>query len=293
MRRIYVIFFVAVSLLILPIESKSLSETNVSFSSESLVRGGIILITVKADRFEKPQVTWIKKEIPLVYCQGNDAWRGFVAADLSQKAGGYKGVVQSPSTGFEKEFYVRVNDKDYGVRKLKLPRKKVDLDTITLNRVKNEASIVNALWAVDITAPAWEGEFLMPVGGKVIGAFGKRSIINNNKRALHTGIDLRGKQGTPVKATNNGRVMLVADHFFTGNSLYLDHGGGIISMYFHLDKIMVEEGNTIKRGEIIGLVGSTGRATGPHLHWGVRINGARVNPLTLIELSKELGEYSR
>jgi murein DD-endopeptidase MepM/ murein hydrolase activator NlpD len=169
----------------------------------------------------------------------------------------------------------------------------VDLDTITLNRVKNEASIVNALWAVDITAPAWEGEFLMPVGGKVIGAFGKRSIINNNKRALHTGIDLRGKQGTPVKATNNGRVMLVADHFFTGNSLYLDHGGGIISMYFHLDKIMVEEGNTIKRGEIIGLVGSTGRATGPHLHWGVRINGARVNPLTLIELSKELGEYSR
>ena len=85
---------------------------------------------------------------------------------------------------------------------------------------------------------------------------------------------------------NHGRVVLVADHFFTGLSVVVDHGGGIQSMYFHLEKILVKEGQPVKKGEVIGRVGSTGRSTGPHLHLGVRVNGARVDPLRLIELSR-------
>ena len=272
----------------MPLKSESSAETEVFFSSDSLVRGDLILITIKADILEKPQIIWRKKEIPLIYSQANASWRGFIAADLKQKPGVYKVVVQLPSSGFEKEFYIRVNDRDYGVRKLNLDPKKVELDAEALNRVKNEAAIVNKLWTADCQLPLWDDRFLMPVDKKIVGTFGRRSIINKRKRAPHTGVDISGKLGDPVKAIHNGTVMLVADHFFTGNSLYLDHGGCIISMYFHLDKILVKDGDQIEKGQIIGLVGATGRVTGPHLHWGVRINGARVNPLTLIELSREL-----
>ncbi|GAB6271058.1 MAG: M23 family metallopeptidase [Smithellaceae bacterium] len=288
MSRTYAVFFLAVCFLLMPLKSESSAETEVFFSSVSLVRGDLILITIKADILEKPQIIWRKKEIPLIYSQANASWRGFIAADLKQKPGVYKVVVQLPSSGFEKEFYIRVNDRDYGVRKLNLDPKKVELDAEALNRVKNEAAIVNKLWTADCQLPLWDDRFLMPVDKKIVGTFGRRSIINKRKRAPHTGVDISGKLGDPVKAIHNGTVMLVADHFFTGNSLYLDHGGCIISMYFHLDKILVKDGDQIEKGQIIGLVGATGRVTGPHLHWGVRINGARVNPLTLIELSREL-----
>jgi murein DD-endopeptidase MepM/ murein hydrolase activator NlpD len=90
---------------------------------------------------------------------------------------------------------------------------------------------------------------------------------------------------------NSGKVVLTGDHFFTGLTVVIDHGGGIQSMYFHLDKILVQEDQKVGKGEVIGLVGSTGRATGPHLHLGVRVNGARVDPLELMTISEQIGEW--
>jgi murein DD-endopeptidase MepM/ murein hydrolase activator NlpD len=211
-------------------------------------------------------------------------------ADLNQKAGVYQTVISMPSSDFREQFDIRVTEKDYGLRNLALPKEKVELDAKSLKRVKKEASVVNALWSASGAVPAWKGVFLMPVDGDVVGTFGRRSIINNLERSPHTGVDQKGEAGAPVRAINSGHAVLIADHFFTGNSLYLDHGGGIISMYFHLDKVLVNDGDAIKKGQVIGLVGATGRVTGPHLHWGVRVNGARVNPLTLIDLSKALEE---
>ncbi|MBW1862211.1 MAG: M23 family metallopeptidase, partial [Deltaproteobacteria bacterium] len=125
---------------------------------------------------------------------------------------------------------------------------------------------------------------------KLVGPFGRRSIINDQPRSPHSGVDLKGKRGTPIKAANNGKVALTGNHFFSGKSVVIDHGGGIQSMYFHLDKIMAKEGQTIIKGQVIGLVGSTGRSTGPHLHWGMRVNGARVDPLMLTGLSQQIEE---
>jgi murein DD-endopeptidase MepM/ murein hydrolase activator NlpD len=154
--------------------------------------------------------------------------------------------------------------------------------------VKIESKAVNALWEAGCRPPEWEGSFGIPVNHKIVGPFGQKSIINKKKRSPHTGVDIRGKTGAPVRAANSGSVVLVADHFFTGKSVYVDHGSCIFSMYFHLDSIQVDQGDSIEKGQILGRVGATGRATGPHLHWGVRVSGARVNPLTLIELSREL-----
>ena len=176
------------------------------------------------------------------------------------------------------------------MRRLTLPKKMVDLDSETLKRVRKESGVMKAIWKAAPADPLWRGLFLKPVPGKVVGTFGRRSIINEQPRSPHSGVDLRGKRGTPVKAINHGRVVLTENHFFTGLTVVIDHGGGIQSMYFHLDRIEVDVGRIVKKGEVVGRVGSTGRATGPHLHWGIRVNGARVDPLALTRLSAELVE---
>ncbi len=274
----------------MPVDAESLSVSDITFSSDRMARGDVILLSVRAGREAAPRVTWMNREIALVYSEAAGAWQGFLAADLNQKKGTYKALIQLPSSGFDRTFTIGITGRDYGVRNLTLPSGKVDLDSESLKRVKEEAAVVNALWGAQEPVPAWKGAFLMPVDGEVVGTFGKRSVINNMERSPHTGVDQKGETGTPVRAINNGRVVLIADHFFTGNSIFLDHGGGVISMYFHLDKVLVNGGDTINKGQTIGLVGATGRVTGPHLHWGVRVNGARVNPLTLIDLSRGLEE---
>jgi len=253
-----------------------------------LVRGGLILLRIQGCESDDVQVVWMEKEIPLARDRDGTLRHGFLAADLNRKPGVYPVAVRVPSLEFERYYDVRVNDRDYGVRKIKLPRAKVDLDKASLKRVKREAQTVNALWNAGCRPPEWEGSFQMPVDNKIVGPFGQRSIINRQERSPHTGVDIRGKTGSPVRATNAGTVVLAADHFFTGKSVFVDHGSCIFSMYFHLDQIRVEEGEQIEKGRILGSVGATGRATGPHLHWGVRVNGARVDPLTLIELGREL-----
>ena len=290
MRFLYILFLSVAGFLMMPIDAESSSAPEVTLSSKEMARGDVILLKIRAGIEETPRITWMEKEIPLVYSKTGAAWHGFLPADLNQKKGTYRAIVRVPSSGFEKTIDIRVNDKDYGARNLTLPKEKVELDSESLARVKEEAAVVNALWSAQAPAPVWKGAFLMPVDGDVVGTFGKRSVINNLERSPHTGVDQKGNAGTPVKAINNGRVILIADHFFTGNSIFLDHGGGIISMYFHLNKVLVSEGDTVLKGQAIGLVGATGRVTGPHLHWGVRVNGARVNPLILIDLSRGLEE---
>ena len=111
--------------------------------------------------------------------------------------------------------------------------------------------------------------------------------LNNIPKSPHTGVDVACHEADKVRAPNNGVVVLVENMFFSGNSVFLDHGQGIYTMFFHLSKVLVAPGQQVKKGDVIGLVGSTGRSTGPHLHWGVRIQGARVDPLELIKLNLE------
>ncbi len=271
-------------------DMNAMSGPEIYLSSDRISKGDLILIRVKAEKGEKVRVKWRGKEIFLILNQDATLWRGFLAADLNVKSGHYKAVVTMQPSGYKKQLDIEVVDKDYGVRNLTLPEAMVTLGEETLKRVRIESDIINGLWKAPASAAAWNGFFIRPIDGEVVGAFGTGSIINNQPRSPHTGVDLIGEEGTPIKAINDGKAILVCDHFFTGKSLFLDHGAEIISMYFHLLKTDVKEGDMVRRGQVIGLVGSTGRATGPHLHWGIRINGARINPLSLVELSKEWEE---
>jgi murein DD-endopeptidase MepM/ murein hydrolase activator NlpD len=268
----------------------AISGPEIYLSSDRISKGDLILIRVKAGNGEKVRVKWRGKEISLIPNPDSTSWRGFLAADLNAKTGHYKAVVTVSPSGYRKQLDIEVVDKDYGVRNLTLPESMVTLDEETLKRVRKESDIIDGLWRLPASPAVWSGSFIMPIEGEVMGAFGTGSIINNQPRSPHTGVDLKGEEGEPVKAVNDGKVILICDHFFTGKSVFLDHGAEIISMYFHLQDVDVKEGDMVSRGQIIGLVGSTGRATGPHLHWGMRINGARINPLSLIDLSKEWEE---
>ena len=268
----------------------ALSQSDIHLSSRIIHQGELSLIRIHVENGKTPLVTWMEKKVYLVSNPEKTDWVGFLGVDLTAGPGRHDVVVKMPDSGPEQRLDIEIRKKDYGVRNLTLPQNMVDLDSETLERVTKESAVTNALWEAQPDSPLWGGSFIKPVPGEVIGPFGRRSVINDQPRSSHTGVDLRAEKGMPIKAINHGRVVLTADHFFSGLSVVIDHGGGIQSMYFHMDKIQVQQGEMVTKGAVIGFVGSSGRATGPHLHWGIRINGARIDPFKVIDLNSQLEE---
>ena len=181
---------------------------------------------------------------------------------------------------------VQVVSRDFPVQRLSLPPGMVDLDPETERRAAAEAERLRALYRTITPERLWRGAFTRPVGGTEPGTgFGARRIINGKPRMPHGGTDYAAPTGTPVVAVNSGRVALVGDFFFPGRLVAIDHGLGLYTLYFHLDSVAVSEGDPVERGQTIGTVGATGRATGPHLHFGAHLAGARIDPATLLVLS--------
>jgi murein DD-endopeptidase MepM/ murein hydrolase activator NlpD len=220
-------------------------------------------------------------------------YQGLLGIDMNIDSGTYD-VKAFGRTGNQEAlvglFLLKVEKVDFATQELTLPPSMVDLDAQTLERVNREAKRLKSLLKGYRDERLWSGSFVRPVQGAVTTGFGLRRIINGQPRSPHTGVDLRAQEGTPVRACNRGIVALVADQFFSGKSVVLDHGWGMYSMYFHLSAAVVKEGDYVARGALLGRAGSTGRATGPHLHWGIRLNGARIDPLSLIELAGYLEE---
>lgn len=212
---------------------------------------------------------------------------GLVGIDLQDPPGNHELSIDvlAPEGTRRLSYNVLVMKSNYPVQRLTLPREQVDLDEATLLRVKGEQEQVRKALERMTEERYWSGPFVQPVAGPVSGAFGRVRIINGQPRNPHYGEDIAAPLGTDVVAMNDGVVRLMVDHFFAGKGLFLDHGLGLYSMYFHLSEVAVQVGQAVKRGQIIGKVGASGRASGPHLHWGVWVNGARVDPASLLRLS--------
>jgi murein DD-endopeptidase MepM/ murein hydrolase activator NlpD len=181
---------------------------------------------------------------------------------------------------------VTVRARTFPTQPLTLPKGMVDLDAPTLARVETEREELKAALAAGAAERLWRGPFRIPVeGGQPTGGFGLRRILNGKPRSPHTGYDWAAPAGTPVLAANTGRAALVAEHFFAGRNVVLDHGLGLFTLYFHLTEARVAPGESVNAGQVIGTVGATGRVTGPHLHFAVLLNGARVDPEALLRLA--------
>jgi murein DD-endopeptidase MepM/ murein hydrolase activator NlpD len=192
-------------------------------------------------------------------------------------------IVVRTAAGRRHEAAVRVGEYPYPEQRLTIEdTSKVDLSAADLARVARENRAIGALWSRRtprrFTLPLAPPLAEPPAGGR----FGARRVFNGRPSSPHSGADYSAGAGVRVLAAAPGTVALAADHFFAGNSVYLDHGDGLITMYFHLSAISVAEGQEVAAGQEIGRVGATGRATGPHLHFGVRWRGARVDPAALL-----------
>lgn len=248
-------------------------------------QGGIVHLAITlGPEAESVRGGFKGKTIPF-FQTGDGAYAMLLGIDMLQRVGDQPFVVRWRQNGenLSQHYQIKILETAFGIQRLTLPKGKVDLNSPTLVRVKKEKKQMLAAFKDSLPVKLWQGNFIAPVSGRRQGTFGRKRILNGQPRRPHTGEDISAPTGEPIFATNGGRVVLVGDYFFNGQSIVIDHGFGLFSMYFHLSEISVAEGERLKRGQIIGKVGQSGRVTGPHLHWGMRLNGARIDPFSLVE----------
>ena len=217
-------------------------------------------------------------------------WRGLVGIDLATSPGEYPVAVRATTGGGDtvrSTYMLNVDSKEFPTRRFSVNPSFVTPPAGALERIQREARKVAAIFRAASGERQWQGGFSAPVPGEVTSSFGRRSVFNGQARSPHSGTDFRAGDGTPVKAPNAGTVVLTGELYFSGNVVILDHGWGLYSYFAHLSVIDVAEGDTVTQGQVVGKVGATGRVTGPHLHWTVRLNDARVDPLSLMTLFPE------
>jgi murein DD-endopeptidase MepM/ murein hydrolase activator NlpD len=232
---------------------------------------------------EAVTLVWQAQEIQMA--PADAGWFALLGVDLDVTPGPYEVDAVFRYAGNRQErrrFALTVMAKEYPTTRLAVEPKYVELSPANQERAAQEKKRINAAYATTAAEPYWTDVFIVPIPGVIGGRnFGHRRMFNDQPRAPHSGADLTATTGAEVRATNRGRVVLTGDFFFNGNAVFVDHGMGVLSMYLHLSSILVEEGQLLERGELLGLAGATGRVTGPHLHWGIKATGARVDPFSL------------
>jgi murein DD-endopeptidase MepM/ murein hydrolase activator NlpD len=227
------------------------------------------------------------------YPGDNEVLTALVGADLETKPGPAKilvsGATQSGAP-WATQIPLKIKSKAFKSESFSVAQEFDQLGPEVLERIRREQEQFARVFAVSAAQRLWARPFVGPLPKEITSPFGYRRVINGSPRAPHTGVDLKAAMETPVLAANHGRVVLLGDFFYSGMSVVLDHGGGLFTVYFHLSEFKAEERMEVKKGDVIALSGMTGRVTGPHLHWGARRNGARIDPFQLVDTLNEKAE---
>jgi len=245
----------------------------------SAVPGGVLLIDVgalAADGGAAPVVTLDGVRTMVVPREGQ--WTAVVGVPLSQAAPATLELRVQYRNGSERRIGAAIADKAYASQHLKVKPGQVNLSKADLARNSAERERIRAALATWSPAPPDTLALRQPVPGPRSSSYGLRRFFNGEARNPHTGMDIAAPTGTPIRAPADGLVIDTGDYFFNGNTVLIDHGQGLVTMYCHLSAIEVEAGQRVTAGEPIGKVGATGRVTGPHLHWGVTLNRTSVDP---------------
>jgi murein DD-endopeptidase MepM/ murein hydrolase activator NlpD len=273
----------AILLFLLKVTPAAADELMIVVRPTEVYQGGVAEITVSGSGLAELKARRGDEELPLLRAD-EASYVALVGIDIEQRPGAVEIQLagRSPDETWKRAAKINVKHKNFPREEITVPAQFDQLDAATLARIKKEREKLDRLFAVRTAARLWDGAFIPPVPGTINSAFGFRRIVNGLARAPHEGVDLKAALGAAVAAANDGRVVLTDNLFFSGNSLVLDHGGGLYTMYFHLSEFRAAVGDAVHKGDIVGLAGMTGRVTGPHLHWGARLNGARIDPMELL-----------
>ncbi|WP_455218310.1 peptidoglycan DD-metalloendopeptidase family protein [Kaarinaea lacus] len=244
--------------------------------------GGIAVvnlgISTSTTNGKTPVVSYNKQRIMVADNKGT--WYGIVGIPLTAKAGKHRLTIK----GQRKAINFTVEPKKYAEQHITIKdKRKVNPTEEDMKRIRREKKRINRALAHWEEKENVETGFILPVTGELSSPFGLRRFFNEQPRKPHSGIDIAAPEGEPIVAPASGKVIETGDFFFNGNSVFIDHGQGLVTMYTHMNIIKVKPGDQVKQGDIIGSVGQSGRATGPHLHWGVSLNNARVDPRLFFE----------
>lgn len=255
-------------------------------SALQLVQPGSVVLMIVACREPPDRVvaSALGKEVVFYPDADGRTWRGLVGVDMESRPGQYVLIARAIREGrpaLAATHELRVAARRFPTRRLRVAPRYANPPESEIERIRQESERLRDIFQ-SVTPHRWKGPFLMPVGDHPASNFGARSIFNGQPRNPHAGIDFMSQEGTPVRAPNDGQVVLAENLFFTGNTVVVDHGLGLYSLLAHLSRIDVTPGQAVESGATVGLVGATGRVTGPHLHWAVRLNEARVDPISLI-----------
>jgi len=182
---------------------------------------------------------------------------------------------------------IHVESKKFGEESLRVSPKKVNLSKKDLKRSQMERVRLDQVYKTTIDDPLFLRDFVAPMNSRLTSVYGTRRVFNNTRLGQHLGVDYKAAVGDEIFSSNSGKVILAENLFFSGNTVILDHGMGILSIYMHMSKIIAKEGDYVPQLSLLGLAGSTGRVTGPHLHWGVKINGHWVDGLNLLAIKND------
>jgi len=245
--------------------------------------GELVVLTITLpEPHAHVRVRAFERDQPAFPVDDGKVWRALVGLDLDVVPGRHAVTIEAD--GVQATHLLAVTKKTFPTRSLRVDEAFVNPPAAMRERIDAEAKRLASVWAAPAAERLWTEPFVRPVPQAANSRFGTRSIYNGSARSAHGGADFLSPAGTPVKAPNAGRVAVARELYFTGNTVVLDHGLGLFSMLAHLSAIDVREGDSVAAGQIVGTVGATGRVTGPHLHWAVRVGGARVDPLAVLAL---------
>ena len=257
----------------------------VTHTARSIQPGEIVVLTITVPlKTTVVSVRAFGRDVT-AYKVDDTTWGAVVGIDLATAARRYAVAIEvQTETGTTTGTHtLRVTSKQFPTRRLRVDSAFVDPPASEQTRIKREAAELAAIWNTSSSKPLWN-VFIAPVSEPANSAFGARSIFNGQLRSRHSGADFPSAAGTPIQAPGRGRVVMASALYYSGNTIVIDHGVGVFSLLAHLSEMAVAVGDQVEAGDTIGKVGATGRVTGPHLHWAVRANGARVDPLSVIEI---------
>jgi murein DD-endopeptidase MepM/ murein hydrolase activator NlpD len=268
-------------------DSKPLPTWSVQWQPVQLVNGSPVFFQVKPGKALKTlSGKWLDHEISFAFNPKSKRWNALAGVSFRVKPGVYTlvltGTTDHGDVTFERR--VRVRAGKYRITKITVPSKYTAPSPEQLETIARDKQIKQDTFSKESPQREWAGSFVPPLAAPFSDTFGTQRTFNGEVKSVHEGLDFAATAGSPVAALNSGTVLLARPLYFEGNCVVLDHGQGLMTLYLHLSEFKVKEGDTVKRGQELGLVGGTGRATGPHLHIAVRWQGVYIDPATLLKM---------